>query len=193
MAQQDNWEMELEESAQGTDSFTAPGGEAQLEEAREAAKEWNAGDDSAGDVGPTERVETARTRRHQLGDALVGLEAAVARPSAANDWLGGVNEGMAELRQSLEEHIEVTEGSGGLLEEVVEVAPRLSNEVALIKTEHQEMIEAMGKAEAGIEESHDPRAVRQRVMALLSQLSLHRQRGADLVYEAYNVDIAAGD
>jgi hypothetical protein len=30
-------------------------------------------------------------------------------------------------------------------------------------------------------------------MTVLGRLSLHRQRGADLVYEAYNVDIAAGD
>lgn len=191
--QQDNWEMELEESAQGTDSYSAPGGEAQLEEAREAAKEWSAGE--PGRAGPpgNERVETARVRRHRLGDALVGLEGALARPSAAGDWLDGVREGMAELRLSLEEHIEVTEGSGGLLKEVVDVAPRLSNEVALIETEHQELLEALAKAETGIDESHEPGAVRQRAMAILSQLSLHRQRGADLVYEAYNVDIAAGD
>jgi hypothetical protein len=104
-----------------------------------------------------------------------------------------VKEGMAELRRSLEEHIDVTEGVGGLLKEVIDVAPRLSNEVSLIEAEHQELLEALGKAETGIEESRDPGEVRQRAMAILSQLSLHRQRGADLVYEAYNVDIAAGD
>jgi hypothetical protein len=35
--------------------------------------------------------------------------------------------------------------------------------------------------------------VRRRVIALLGRLAIHRQRGSDLVYEAYNVDITAAD
>ena len=193
MAQQDReWELELEESAQGTDSFTAPGSAKQVEEAREAAKEWAGG--SNGDIsGPSARVEAARQRRHLLGQALHGLERAVAGPSEAEGWLDGVRSALAELRRALEEHIEVTEGSGGLLEEVQDVAPRLSNEIALIVAEHEELVDLLNRAEASLEQSNDPKSIRNRAMSLLPRLFLHRQRGSDLVYEAYNVDIAAAD
>lgn len=193
MTQQDReWELELEESAQGTDSFTAPGGAVQADEARESAKEWSAGSD-ADATGSSPRVEKARVRRHLLGDALHGLERAVAGPSEAGAWVDGVRAALAELRRSLDEHIEVTEGSGGLLEEVRDLAPRLSGEVGLIEAEHEELVDLLDKAEASLEETTDPKAIRNRAMALLPRLSLHRQRGADLVYDAYNVDIAASD
>ncbi len=98
-----------------------------------------------------------------------------------------------ELRQALTEHIEVTEGRGGLLEEIRDTAPRLSNEIALIEAEHDELLSLLEKAETAVQQSNDRRAIRNRAMAILPRLSLHRQRGADLVYDAYNVDIAAGD
>lgn len=193
MAQQNrDWELELEESAQGTDSFTAPGGAIQADEARETAKEWSAGSD-AGATDSLPRVEKARVRRHLLGDALHGLEHSVARPSEAEGWADGVRAALAELRRALDEHIEVTEGPGGLLEEVRDVAPRLSGEIGFIETEHEELVDLLNKAEASLEQSTDPKAIRNRAMALLPRLSLHRQRGADLVYDAYNVDIAASD
>ena len=193
MAQQNrDWELELEESAQGTDSFTAPGGAIQADEARETAKEWSAGSDAdATDSLP--RVEKARVRRHLLGDALHRLEHSVAGPSEAEGWADGVRAALAELRRALDEHIEVTEGPGGLLEEVRDVAPRLSGEIGVIETEHEELVDLLNKAEASLEQSTDPKAIRNRAMALLPRLSLHRQRGADLVYDAYNVDIAASD
>ena len=193
MGQQDReWELELEESAQGTDSFTAPGGAIQSQEARESAKEWSAGSD-AGEVGSSTRVATARKRRHLLGDALHGLERAVAGPSGAEGWFEGVSSTLAKLREALDEHIEATEGPGGLLDDIQDVAPRLSNEIKLIKAEHEELVDLLGKAQMSLEQANDPKAIRNRAMSILPRLFLHRQRGADLVYEAYNVDIAAGD
>lgn len=193
MAQQDReWELELEESAQGTDSFKAPGGAIQADEAWESAKEWSAGSEADATDSST-RVEKARVRRHLLGDALHGLERAVAGPSEAEDWAESVKAALAELRRSLDEHIEVTEGPGGLLEEIRDLAPRLSGEIGFIETEHEELVDLLDRAEASLEQSTDPKAIRNRAMALLPRLSMHRQRGADLVYDAYNVDIAASD
>ncbi len=192
MEQNREWDLELEESAQGTDSYTAPGAAAQLEEARDASTEATAG---MGEIasGPAGRVETARVRRHELGDALNGLEFALTGPMASEGWLEGVRSALDELRLSLEEHIEVTEGKGGLLEEIRDAAPRLSNEIALIEAEHDELLSIVEMAEASLEQSNDRKAIRNRAMSILPRLSMHRQRGADLVYEAYNVDIAAGD
>lgn len=193
MAQQEReWDLELEESAQGTDSFTAPGGAMQTEDARESAREWSAG--SVSEItGPTPRVEKARVRRHLLGDAMRGLEIALAGPSESEGWLGRVTSALADLRRALAEHVEVTEGPHGLLEEIRDKAPRLSNEIALIEVEHEELLDLLNRAEASLEQTTDPKAIRNRAMSLLPRLSLHRQRGADLVYDAYNVDIAAGD
>lgn len=192
MEQNRNWDLELEESAQGSDYYTAPGASAQLEEARESADEATAGQGEIRTRRPR-RVETARVRRHELGDAMNGLEFALTGPMAAEGWLHGVSSALRELRESLLEHIEATEGRGGLLDEIRDTAPRLSNEIALIESEHDELMSIVEKAETAMQQSTDRKAIRNRAMAILPRLSLHRQRGADLVYDAYNVDIAAGD
>jgi hypothetical protein len=54
------WRLELEESAQGTDLFEAPGGEAQVEDAREDAIDRIA--DPLGAGCPAARVETAKAK-----------------------------------------------------------------------------------------------------------------------------------
>lgn len=190
------WELELEESAQGVDLFEAPGAAAHEDSARVEAEDWSSGVADSGDSPP--RVERARARRHSLGDALTALEQAVAKPAAVGGWLDAVSEAIDELRRALEEHIEVTEGLEGLLAEIQDVAPRLSGEVDLIKAEHDELLEALERAELTVSgtrsiSSEDPEPIRRRVMTLLGRLSQHRQRGADLVYEAYNVDIATAD
>lgn len=182
------WDLEPEQLAREKDSSTGPGAGNQDEEA--IAGKGQPAEGKATEPVPSPRVETARARRRRLGDALAGLESAVAAPSAADGWITSVSSELSQLRRALEEHIEATEGDQGLLEEIGEVAPRLSNEIASIESEHQELLDSLRTVEIALE---DARAVRQRVMAVLNQLSLHRQRGADLVYEAYNVDIAAGD
>lgn len=197
MAQNDTeWRLELEESAQGTDLFEAPGSAVHAEDARQEATDWNAGVESSD--GPGARVEKARARRHSLAGAMTTLESVVASPAAAAGWLEAVGVALDGLRSALEEHMSVTEGHEGLLAEIVEVAPRLSTEVELVKSEHGELLETLERAhltltgaiELGID---DPEPIRRRIMTLLGRLSLHRQRGADLVYEAYNVDIATAD
>jgi hypothetical protein len=94
--------------------------------------------------------------------------------------------------------VEVTEGEVGLLAEILQRTPRLATEIALIKAEHEELIDTLDKVDLTVRTSMDmddpdPEPLRRRVMTLLGRLTLHRQRGADLVYDAYNVDIAAGD
>ena len=192
MEQNRQWDLDLEESAQGTDSYSAPGGAAHLEDAREASDEATAG---LGEIrsSPTRRVDTARVRRRELGEAMNQLEFSLTGPMASEGWLDGVREALSDLRESVVEHIGVTEGSGGLLEEIQDAAPRLSNEIGFIEAEHDELLALIEKAEAAARQSTDRKAIRNRAMSILPRLTLHRQRGADLVYEAYNVDIAAGD
>lgn len=186
----------MEESAQGTDLFEAPGQDIQSSEAKEDAAEFAAGGDTP--PGSSHRLERARGRRHSLGAAMADLEKVAAAPSGADGWQDSVSAALEELRLALFEHIGVTEGEGGLLAEILDVAPHFATEVALTKAEHEGLFEALDRAVLTLEgakeiASKDPEPVRRRVMTLLGRLSLHRQRGADLVYDAYNVDIATAD
>lgn len=197
MAQNDaQWTQELEESAQGTDLFEAPGQDMQASEAKDDAEEYTAGASQTSDA--TGRVERARKRRHSLKDAMTGLEAVVSSPAGAEGWVDAVGSAMKDLGLALKEHVEVTEGEEGLLEEILNNEPRFAAEVDLIRAEHEELEDALERAFLTLEGtmtvgSKDPEPIRRRVMTVLGRLSLHRQRGADLVYEAYNVDIATGD
>ena len=51
-------------------------------------------------------------------------------------------------------------------------------------------MEATARRCADVEQVKD---VREEALGLLQAIARHRQRGADLIYEAYSVDIEAGD
>lgn len=197
MTQKDEkWRLELEESAQGTDLFKAPGLELQAAEAAEMAKE-SAGMD-ANSAKSSDLVEIARAKRQSLGVSMGHLEAVAAKPSGADGWLERTLSAVELLGRSLDDHIAVTEGGSGLLAEVLELAPQYAAEVDMIKAEHEGLLEALQKVDLTVRillesGTSDPDSVRHRVMTLLSRLSLHRQRGADLVYDAYYIDIATAD
>jgi hypothetical protein len=190
------WQLELEESAQGTDLFEAPGAEVQAEQAREDAVEPIA--DPLGAGNSTPRVETVRATRHSLAKTMTDLESAVTSPAFAAGWWDAVAHAIDELGAALEEHISATESKNGLLAEILDQAPRLAMELGLIEEEHAGLEESLAQAQLTLRGAmeigcSDPEPSRSRVMTLLGRLSLHRQRGADLVYEAYNVDIASVD
>jgi hypothetical protein len=190
------WRLELEESAQGTDLFEPPGAEVQTEDAREDAVEPIA--DPLGAGNSTPRVETARATRHSLGKAMIALESAIASPSSAAGWWEVVADAIDELGEALEEHISATEGTNGLLAEILDQAPRFAMELELIAEEHAGLKESLAQAQLTLRgtmeiDSSDAGPIRGSVITLLGRLSLHRQRGADLAYEAYNVDIASAN
>ncbi|HLF42556.1 MAG TPA: hypothetical protein VJA46_03390 [Acidimicrobiia bacterium] len=182
--------LELEESAQGVDLYRAPGSELQFQLAAEEA------DDQPGNVEqhPSAVLARARARRHGLRGAMIDSEKAVARPSGRQGWLGEVEACLAELRQALDEHIEEVEGPDGLLAEIMESTPRLASEVEILRQEHRQLVTALIRAQeisraVEIDPAHDPLRLRRAVTRLLGRLTLHRQRGSDLVFEAFNVDI----
>lgn len=197
MTQNDSdWKRELEESAQGIDLFEAPGADIHNQDARDSAVDWESG--SSEDPQRPSHVERARSRRHSLRAAMAGLEATVAAASGADGWFEAVSAAVDELRLALRDHVEVTEGPDGLLNQILNEEPRFATEIALIAQEHEGLDESLEKLDltvkAGLEmEDPEPDSVRRRAMTLLGRLSLHRQRGSDLVYDAYNVDIATGD
>src|SRR5439155_21220500 len=130
----------------------------------------------------------ARRQRTKLLDAIHAFESALAVPSADPDWRVGVTTRLAALRAAFVEHIVVTEGPDGLYAELLHTAPRLARAVGRLVREHTHIESAVDAlmvrlATAGAD------GLRACASDLLRELSRHRQRGADLVYEAYATDI----
>jgi seryl-tRNA synthetase len=147
-------------------------------------------------MGETDALSAAGRHRAVMLDAAAGLEFAISSPVGRGvAWREHVDGELHRLRDALEEHTREVEGPDGLLGDIVRQAPRLSNAVERMKVEHVDMHEEMSRIlhelarlpDDDIEKATDE--IRESVLALLGKLSRHRQRGADLVYRAYDVDI----
>jgi hypothetical protein len=141
-------------------------------------------------------LEAARRRRAELRASISALEQALAAPAPgrAAAWCERVHVALVELSADLREHIDVTAGDDGLGAGVVTTTPRLSHAVVQLSREHGEMIRSLEDlltyaGASGCSADH----VRQRGTLLLGRLIRHRQREADLVYEAYQTDIGGQD
>ena len=144
----------------------------------------------------TRAFQEAARRRADLRHALVDVERAISSPAAGRlqTWTGDVVKRLTLLRDSIDEHIEVTERSEGLYEEILHRAPRLSSQVDRLRAEHPalrtataDLIERLHSTSIGRDWPLDE--ARDDAQRLLGKIVKHRQRGADLVWEAYNLDI----
>lgn len=182
--------LELEESAEGVELFRGPGGELAVEDARDQAEAADPpADTTSGPDLPW--LSRARSRRTDLRQAMERLENAIAGSSPTPDqWIGPVEDGLVALRDALDAHISEVEAPDGLLADTLGRAPRLGPSVETLRREHRELIASWDRAALALaEHPADKARVRRRVVSLLGRLTIHRQGGADLVYEAYNVDI----
>jgi hypothetical protein len=145
----------------------------------------------------TPALGEARKRRQTLHDAIVQLEMAISSPAAGRvaDWGGQVTKDMVGVRDAFDQHIIVTERPGGLYEEIMDRAPRLAGTVKRLQDEHPAIEESVAKLLARLEagevdtESWPLDRARDDLQRLIGAVVRHRQKGADLVWEAYNVDI----
>jgi hypothetical protein len=142
-------------------------------------------------TGPLER---ARRQRRGLQAALVAVEDAVAAPWSGRDadWRARVDAALLEAEAALAAHVAATESPDGLFAEVMEQAPRLAHAVEKLRAEHVTLREALAELRRLAAEA-PPEEVYERTLPVLGAFSQHRHRGAELVYDAYNVDISTGD
>ena len=145
----------------------------------------------------TPALSEARKRRATLHDALVHLEIAISSPAAGRipEWTALVTKEVVGIRDAFDQHVMVTEKPGGLYEEIITRAPRLDGTVRRLKQEHPEIVEKVAQMVERLEKAtiggpewplDDARDDLQRFIGTVIR---HRQKGADLVWEAYNVDI----
>ena len=140
--------------------------------------------------------EDARRRRAPLRHAASDLVLAISAPVGTGAvWRDRVRESLARVQVALKQHVQDTEGAEGLYEQLKSVAPRLSNLVNLLTKEHtvlKEEINGVLSELEGLPNQIDDdccETVRDAVMLLLGRISRHRQKGADLIWRAYSVDI----
>lgn len=186
---------DLEESAQGQDLFRAPGREQILTQARDQAEAsgWLPPELAADWTVDDQRTVISR-RRRRLYDAMRQLESAAARASQHDDWGQLVHEASQDLSEALADHVEQTEGSGDFLDDLVDQAPRLENGANLLRREHQGLLsECTRLMSLTGPTTADATEIRRVVMVLLGRLVEHRQRGAELLYDAFAVDLGEGD
>jgi hypothetical protein len=144
-------------------------------------------------------VASIRIRRESLLQAVIGLEDALASPLGDKEkWRLRVAMATHHASARIEEHVTQTEGAGHILEEIRSVAPRLDRRVEQMLVDHETLQKAahdLQTAVATLEVVDDEEAadqaivVRNKAVEMMGLIARHRQRGADLVYEAYHVDL----
>lgn len=146
--------------------------------------------------GLTPALSAAQMRRRELRAALVSLEDAVSAAARTGvEWRAQVVARLEDLRQAFEHHAADTEGPGGLYEEMQTLAPHLSDKAQRLREEHPQLRAAIDGAIADTARI-DPAGVdeaRSALETLMIRLVRHRQRGADLIWEAYMVDVGGSD
>jgi hemerythrin-like domain-containing protein len=143
-------------------------------------------------------LEAVRLRRETLHQALVGLEDALATPIGdAAHWRLRVAMAVDHAANRIDDHIRQTEAPTGLLQRVIQEEPRLSCRAERLRVEHGDIRRSVEQLQRTLNRLDEAEvqdrggAIRTEALELMGQLVRHRQRGADLIYEAYQVDLGS--
>jgi hypothetical protein len=139
-----------------------------------------------------------RVRRDALLDAILDLEQALAAPATERvaAWAEDVAGSLDALRAVFEHHVTDTEAAGGFFDEITEEEPRLTRAVERMRADHVTIAttaDELAERLHHVDDDADGDALRAAVLDLIRSLLVHRHRGSELVYEAYNVDLSVGD
>jgi hypothetical protein len=149
-------------------------------------------------VSTRSELDAVRARRAELRETLSALEFTLAAPASGRAviWGEAVHASLALLADDFSAHVEVTEGPSGLHQAILAGDIRLANAVEALTAEHGQIAAELASLVADSAAPVTPDDVpdlRERATTLLGNLLRHRQRGADLIYEAYQTDIGGGD
>jgi hypothetical protein len=153
-------------------------------------------DDKAQDNAEAARAQARRDRLRVLMDR---LEVALPEPTRRDPdrWRDQVLVVAADLEAGLIDHVAETEARGGLFDDVTRHAPRLTNRIGELRNDHPALLDVLGELRAMLDQSvqsdETVAAARRQGLTVLGQLVQHRQLGADLLYEAYWVDVPSGN
>jgi hypothetical protein len=139
---------------------------------------------------PTILAPPRAARPGTLPDDLRALAVAVAVPPSEPRWRECVLSRLRPVGQGFAEHVRRTEGSTGLYRELLVHSPRLDRGVRVLTREHTTILAAILAIQRAAEQPDAcAEELRGRAGLLLRSLARHRQRGADLLWQAYQTDL----
>jgi hypothetical protein len=147
-------------------------------------------------------LAAVRIRRDALLDAVLDFERALAAPASDRValWAADVAAALDGLRVVFEHHVADTESEGGFFQELLDDEPRLTRAVERMRADHvtisttaDELAERLRRVASAGDVDADIDSLRAGLLDLIRALLVHRHRGSELVYEAYNVDLSVGD
>jgi len=143
---------------------------------------------------PTPALQAAAQRRRELREALIAFEEALSSPMRDRvTWHVEATDALEALSHAFEDHVAATEASGGLYDEMREKSPHLRAKANRLREEHPAitaaLVEASARLAAPPADEADADAIRDGLQRLMGRIMRHRQHGADLVWDAYAIDI----
>jgi hypothetical protein len=128
-----------------------------------------------------------------LRPLISGVRLALATPAAGtvHVWVERLEAALVDLSARLRA-LHLADEPAGSSHDVLTTAPRLSNAVGHLTREHVEIIRLVDSMLARLDQDDstmDVERTRHLGLALLDRLNHHRQRGSDLLFEAYLGDI----
>lgn len=139
------------------------------------------------------QLRAVKRHRSQLKRTLIDLEAVLARPIGddVGTWLAAVRRRLVDMQAALDNHIRVHEGPDSFHADVIRSHPHLAPHVGALQRDHHRLSVLLLSLSDLAENHPTPEVHDIRAMGtdLIHQFTRHRQRGADLVWEAFNFDV----
>ena len=138
-----------------------------------------------------EYIARVHAQRAELRESAAALDEALERPLGTARWRERVHTALVELAHDFRDHVDLSESGGGLFQTVLEEDPRLTPGIERQREEHVDLHERIETAIATLEADapFDPVVLREDLTSMVGAIVRHRQRGNDLIYEAFTVDL----
>jgi hypothetical protein len=108
-------------------------------------------------------------------------------------WSGQIANCLQQLDSAWLRHTQDNESPGGFFDQLRTEAPQLDPRLRQLHREHESLHRTILQTLDLVARSADPKQVRHDVDDLLTLLSRHEQRGAEVIHQAYEVDDGGGD
>ena len=143
---------------------------------------------------------TSRDDRFRMLRAMHALEAALAVgfPSREQLWMTKVAAATVVLREAMQRQQDEFRSNDGILQQIAHDAPRLANQVEQLRDLHNEALTNLDRLRARTQAyksstSTNVDDVRRELADVLAIIRRLQANEADLIYEAYQMDIGGGD